>query len=160
MAVEHTHADFERLSWHDCHIWGLTLEAGDPDAGDWTSDLVLDLDFIVEWICGVDGGVAFRVAPATLTFHGVTDLAVAVTWEASGHQAALHPLSIDRIDRARTEKQKVFLDRPYYRWGIHLNWPDGGVIEFGAYGFTQRLRAEPALGSRQHLTRHERPSHG
>lgn len=48
----HTDADFERLSWHDCHMWGVELRPGDPDEGDWTSDLALDIDFIVEWICG------------------------------------------------------------------------------------------------------------
>ena len=48
----YTEADFDCLSWHDCHIWGIELRAGDPDDGDWTSDLVLDIDFIVEWICG------------------------------------------------------------------------------------------------------------
>ena len=69
----YTEADFDRLSWHDCHIWGIELRAGDPDDGDWTSDLVLDIDFIVEWICGTGGGGQFRVAPATLVFHGVTD---------------------------------------------------------------------------------------
>jgi hypothetical protein len=160
MPAVQTHADFERLSWHDCHIWGLVLEAGDSDAADWTSDLALDVDFIVEWICGAGERPAFRVAPATLTFHGVTDLEVAVNWGAGGHQTALHPMSIDRIDRERIQDQRVFLDRPYYRWRIHLNWPQAGSIAFGAYGFTQRLRAEPTLGPRQHLTRHERPSHG
>ena len=58
----YTEADFDRLSWHDCHIWGIELRAGDPDDGDWTSDLVLDIDFIVEWICGAGGGGQFRVA--------------------------------------------------------------------------------------------------
>jgi hypothetical protein len=30
-------ADLDRLCWHDCHIWGIELRAGDPDDGDWTS---------------------------------------------------------------------------------------------------------------------------
>ena len=70
-AMIYTEADFDRLSWHDCHIWGIELRAGDADDGDWTSDLVLDS--IMEWICGTGGGGQFRVAPATLVFHGVTD---------------------------------------------------------------------------------------
>jgi hypothetical protein len=61
-----TEADFDQLSWHDCHIWGVELRAGDADEGDWTSDLALDIDFIVEWLCGVAGGAQFRVAPAAL----------------------------------------------------------------------------------------------
>ena len=35
-----TEADFERLSWHDNHIYGLHLALGDPDRDDWRSDLV------------------------------------------------------------------------------------------------------------------------
>ncbi len=49
MTMVYTESGFDQLSWHDCHIWGLELRAGDPDEGDWTSDLVLHIDFIVEW---------------------------------------------------------------------------------------------------------------
>ena len=28
-----TEAEFERLSWHDCHIWAVDLQAGDQDKG-------------------------------------------------------------------------------------------------------------------------------
>jgi hypothetical protein len=51
--MTYTDADFDRLSWHDCHIWAVELHAGNPDDKDWTSDLVLDIDFIVDWICAV-----------------------------------------------------------------------------------------------------------
>jgi len=151
-----TEADFDRLSWHDCYVWGLTFGAGDPDTGDWTSDFIVDLDFIVEWICGVDAAFQFRVAPATLTFHGVTDLRIGVEWGDGALQAAIHPMSIDRIERERVAHQKVFLDRPYYRWRIVANWPTGGELAFGAVGFTQQLRAEPVVSAHQHLSRHER----
>ena len=151
-----TDADFDDVSWHDCHVWGVSVGAGDPDTSDWTSDLALDLDFIVEWICGVNQTFQFRVAPATLVFHGVTDPRIGVSWGEGGLQAAIHPISIDRIVREPLEQQKVFHDRPYYRWTIRSNWPAGGEITFGATGFTQRLRSEPVLSPRQHLSRHER----
>lgn len=151
-----TEADFERLSWHDCHIWGIALHAGDPEDGDWTSDLALDIDFIVEWICGVAGGGQFRVAPASLVFHGVTDPRIDIDWGQSGHQAAVHPISIDRVERELVRNQKVYLDRPYYRWTLRLNWPMGSEITFGAFGFTQTLRAEPVLTERQCLSFEER----
>jgi hypothetical protein len=35
-----TEADFEQLSWHDCHIWGMEFQTGDPDEDDWTSDVI------------------------------------------------------------------------------------------------------------------------
>jgi hypothetical protein len=151
-----TDSDFDGLSWHDCHLWGLSIGAGDPDRGDWTSDLIIDLDFIVEWVCGVDKTFQFRVAPATLTFHGVTDLRIGVECGDSALQAAIHPMSIDRIAREQVEHQKVFLDRRYYRWRILFNWPAGGEIAFGAVGFTQRLRAAPLISPRQQLSRHQR----
>jgi hypothetical protein len=143
--------DFERLSWHDCPIRGIELRVGDPDAGDWTSDLALDIDYIAEWLCPVGGGGQFRVAPATLVFHGVTDLRIAIDWGDTGHQVALHDATIDRIERERVAAQKVYLDRPYYRWRIALNWPRGGELRFGAVGLTQTLRAEPVLTDRQRL---------
>lgn len=141
-----TEADFKRLSWHDCHIWAVEIHAGDPDEGDFTSDLALDIDFIVEWICGVGGRPGrFRVAPANLVFHGVTDPRIDVDWGRSNHQVSVHPLSIGCIEREPIANQRVFLDRPYYEWKLRLNWPEGGEIVFGAVGFTQTLRAEPVL---------------
>jgi hypothetical protein len=113
VAITHTEADFERLSWHDCHLWRLDVGAGDPDEGDWTSDLLLGIDFIVEWLCGVGGRAQFRIAPATLVFHGVTDPRIAIDWGDSGSRTAIHPVSIDRIERVPVTGQKVYLDRPY-----------------------------------------------
>ena len=42
--MQYTDSEFDRIAWHDCHIWGLALRAGDPEHDDWTSDLVLDID--------------------------------------------------------------------------------------------------------------------
>ena len=156
ISMPNTEADFERLSWHDCHIWGLEFRVGEPDEGDWTSDLVLDIDVITEWLCGVVGSAHFRVAPATLAFHGVTAPRISIDWGQSGFQVALHGVSIDSIERERVSDQKVFLDRPYYRWRILLNWPKAGEIAFGAVGFTQTLLAEPVLTDKQHLSLRER----
>ena len=138
MPITYTEAVFERLSWHDCHTHAREFRVGDVDADDWTRNLVLDIDFIVEWLCGVDSRAQFRVAPATLTFHGVTDLKINIDWVKSGFQNALHEVSIGGIHRQVIQDQKVFLDRPYYEWRIHLNWP-AGQIRFGAAGFTQKL---------------------
>ena len=151
-----TEADFDRLFWHDCHIRAVEFRVGDPDQGEWTSDLVLDIDFILERISDGQGGGRFRVAPATLVFHGVTDPKVDIDWGDSGFQQALHTVSIDRIEREEIRNQKVYLDRPYYKWKIHLNWPDGGGISFGAVGFSQTLSAEPVLTENDHLSLAER----
>jgi hypothetical protein len=152
----HTDREFELLSWHDCHIWGLEFRVGDSDLEDWTSDLVVRIDFIIDWICGVGGSCLFRVAPAELVFHGVTDPLVSVAWADTGLQVAMSLPSIGQIERDRVQDQKVFLDRPYYRWRISLIGPEGGEIAFGATGFTQTLLGESLLTNKQHLTRIER----
>ncbi len=154
--MTHTDADFDRLSWHDCHIWGIELRAGDPEQDDWTSDLALDIDFIVEWICGVGGKAQFRVAPATLVFHGVTDPRIAIDWGRSGYRQIVHPVSIGEIGREPIEGQQGQAGRPCYRWRIGLNWPGDGEITFGAEGFTQTLRGEPVLTAKQSLSLEER----
>jgi hypothetical protein len=156
-----TEAQFDELSWHDCHLWGVELRAGSGAEGDWTSDLALDIDFIVEWLPHQDVGVQFRVAPAALVFHGVTDLSIQIVWKPSGFQVSLHPVSIARIERQLIANQKVYLDRPYYRFRIVSNWPDGGEITFGAVGFTQTLTGQSVVSSEQSLTRGSRgPSFG
>ena len=156
METRYTEADFDRLSWHDCTVWRFELRAGDPDRGEWVAELALDLDFIAEWICGAGGGAQFRVVPAQLVFYGVTDLKIGIDWGDSGFRCALHEVSIDRIERERVADQQVYLDRPYYRWSIRLNWPQGGEITFGAAGFTQTLSGEGVLTDRQQLSLEER----
>ena len=160
MAQPASSLDFATLSWHDNALYGLRLDVGDPARGDWRSELVLDIDHIVEWLCGVDRQIRFRVVPATLTFHDVTDLQIAIDCGDSGGQVSLSPLSIDRIDRERLREQKICFDRPYYRWRIALNAPQGGAIIFGASGFTQTLRAEPVLLDQQQLPPADRTKAG
>jgi hypothetical protein len=138
-------------SWHDNSVYGFQLVLGDHERGDWRSELMLDIDHIVEWVCAPGGRPRFRIAPATLVFHDVTDLQIAIDCGDTSGQVALHALSIDRVARARIRDQKVCFDRPYYRWRIELNWPKGGSIVFAASGFTQTLRAEPVLQDEQQL---------
>ena len=89
----------DATSWHDNLVYALLFNAGDVAKGDWRSELVLDIDHIVEWICGTDGGARFRVAPAALTFHDVTDLRVSLDFGGSGHRQLLNELSIAAISQ-------------------------------------------------------------
>ena len=152
----YTDADFDEMSWHDCYVWGVELRCGDATEGDWTADLALDIDYIADWVIEEGGGTKFRVAPATLVFHGVTDPKLDVDWGDTGFQVSIHPMSISNVSRERVLDQKIFLDRPYYSWRIELNWPRDGKIAFGAVGFTQTLRAEPVLQDGQSLSLRQR----
>ncbi len=138
--TENDSSDHER-SWHDNLIYGLHLAAPDPDAGLWRSDLILDIDHIVEWICGTDGGAQFCVAPATLIFHDVTDLRMAFDFGGSNHRQTLNELSIADIT---TQPAPAAIGAgDYFHWRIALNSPQGGEIAFGASGYTLTLRADP-----------------
>ena len=149
-----TEADFDGLSWHDDPIYGFSI---DNDINLWKSDLVFDIDFIVEWLCGVGSRTQFKIAAATLTFHHVTDLKIGVDWGDSGQQVVVAEMTLDRIARQRVEKQLICLDRPYYRWALRLNSPrPGGEIRFGASGFTQILRQDPVVCDEQKLKPAER----
>ncbi len=156
MKPTHTESDFDELSWHDNSIHGVEFRIGDHDIEDWTSDLVFDIDFIVEWVCGVDRHPKFKVAPATLSFHDVTDLNMNVKSLDNGFQVSIRNFSIDKIERERIKNQKICLDRPYYRWRILLCDPPDGEISFGASGFTQQLRRAPILSDAQTLPHHKR----
>jgi hypothetical protein len=150
-----THADFDALSFHDDSLYGLALRGPDVERGDWTSDLVLDIDHIVEWLREGDR-FRFRVAPATLVFHGVTDLRVAFDQATGAFQIAPMPPPIHAIERERIAEQKVHLDRPYYAWRIPFNAPARGEIGFGAWGFTLTLRGEPLLVDAMQLSPSQR----
>ncbi len=136
-------ADFDALSWHDCHIWAIAFQPGNPNHGDWTSDLAFDIDFICQWQCD-DGACRFRVAPAMLIFHDVSDARIAIVWDRTSYA---HELSIAEIVREPLARDETGLaqDKPSYRWIIKLNWPENGEISFIASGFTQTLSAKPAL---------------
>jgi hypothetical protein len=153
-------------SWHDNLIYAIEIRAPDPENGDWRSDLVLDIDHIVEWICDADGRVKFRVAPATLVFHDVTDLKIQLDMGAASFgmadatPLALNELSIDVISKTRAPHPGQMPSLPYHQWRIALNLPRNGELSFGASGYTQTLRAEPLLLDEQRLAPRDRPPFG
>ncbi len=153
--MTYTEADFEQLSWHDCHLWGLAFRAG--DANDLLSELALDIDFITEWLSGTDAKPCrFRVAPATLLFQEVTDLRVGLDWGSSGLPVALSPACIEAVARELIPDRIVYPGRPYYRWQIRFTWPTGAEMLFNAVGFTLTFQAEPVLSDTQYLLHRQR----
>jgi len=149
--MTHVSAPASELSWHDNLIYGIHLQSADPDRGIWRSDLVLDIDHIVEWICGEDRQVRFLVAPATLVFNDVTDLRIDVDFGSIGPRMNINELSIAQIVREPVERPAAAGAPPHYAWRIELNLPQGSEIAFGASGYTQTLRSEPQLIDQQSL---------
>ena len=157
MPTTYTDAQFDQLSWHDCSIWGLALENGGGEPAFEPADLALDIDFIVEWLCAAGSPARFRVAPAALVFHNVTDLRIEVRTTHSGdYRMAVSPLPILRIERQPIERPDGYPGPPSYAWTVVLGTPTPGEIHFGASGFTQELRGEPILTEEQSLTIAER----
>ena len=132
MKTEWTESDLERMSWHDNHVHGLQIEGGEHGAG----LLILDIDYILEWLPGMFGRCSFRIAPATLTFRDVFNLKIDVDW--ANVTAGMTPFSISQIYRRDDD------------WTIDINWPSG-AITFRGSGFHQTLRAEPIVTTRQLL---------
>lgn len=139
-----TDADFESLTWHDCTIHSMGLEQD----GEYQSDLLLDLDFLLDWLLTSAGKFQFRIAPALLRFQNVDRLAIHTLLSFK------QPMQIQEITRSRRE------DPGYanYHWTIELQGYPGreNRIEFDATGFSQELTAKPAVTNRQVLRLAER----
>jgi hypothetical protein len=132
-----TEADYP-ISWHDNHVHGFVVRAG-PDGT--TGELLLDLDFITEWLCSTSGAVELRVAPATLCFREVSDLRITLDYALP--EAAIVPFSIGELSR------EVFTFPNGYSsfsWLIAVNWP-AGTITFISPGFHQGLRGPARLSA-------------
>ena len=148
MSHKWTTADFEELSWHDCHVHGFRLAQTNDERG--TAELEFDIDFIVEWLCQADNAFRFRIAPATLTFHDVFGLRVALDY--ASPTAGMTPFSIDGINR---EPLSYATGYTSFRWRLPVSWP-AGEIAFDSPGFTQVLRKEPVVHEGQCLTASQR----
>ncbi len=138
--------NFEELSWHDNHVHGISIRGDEHGCG----DLILDIDFILQWLCATDGTWRFLVAPATLTFHRMSNLRVALDYATP--TAGIGPFSIEGLERSVHTYPNGLQT---FRWRIKVNWPEG-ELAFLASGFTQHLRREPIETSGQFLSSEER----
>ena len=149
----YTHRDFDALSFHDCLIYAIRFDVGDPNPvegeASWRSRLILDIDYIAAWVCDPkDGGAGdaarFQVAPATLTFHDVGGLGMNFDYAKSGYVGNIAELSIHALTRAPHTDPSRHKDAPaLYDWVITLNLPSDGRIEFTATGFDLIFNAAP-----------------
>ncbi|MDZ7812207.1 MAG: hypothetical protein U5L74_03425 [Ideonella sp.] len=143
---------FEDYCWHDNAIHGFRMVQG---ADGCTGDLVLDIDHIVEWLSPQDNATAyhFRVAPALLTFHEVSDLVVSIDYGA--HSLAFQPMAIHDIQREEVTYPNGYTS---FAWTIELNIPMAGHMTFQASGFTQTVNSESVISRMQSLSPSQRVS--
>lgn len=140
-----TQIDFDEMSWHDNHVHGFSLVEGEHGSG----TVTFDLDYILEWIKRDSGDIAFRIAPAELTFHEVTHLVVNLDYNKPA--AALAPFSLESIVKIDEQRERYTASV----WRLNLNWPSGH-ISFEANGFVQTLKGNPVIKDQQVLREEER----
>lgn len=82
------------MPWHNKDVHAIQVEGcGDHRTG----TLILDLDYIAEWLPTVNGALSSRLAPATLTFVNVFALKIDLDWVGAG----MTPFSIGGIGREK-----------------------------------------------------------
>ena len=137
------------MCWHDAHVHALRFEGGEQGEG----ALVLDIDYILGWHCEKPQ-FSFRVAPATLRFHGISNLRV--TLDYATPTAGMCPFSLAGITREAHVYPNGFQS---FRWLLTVNWPDG-EISFQSPGFTQDLAGPEVTTTSQWLSPAERSGAG
>ena len=104
------------MSWHDNHVHAFGITQEEHGQG----SLILDLDYIIEWVPHSDG-CKFLILPATLCFMHVTSLRI--TLDYASPSTALGPFSIHAIEH-RSEKRERYVAQI---WTILVNWPEGEI---------------------------------
>ena len=130
-----TESDFEIMGWHDCMIYGFAFLTNPENS---QSDLLLDIDYIFEWIKPKPPAENFNffVAPCTLIFHEMTNLTIDI------ETGRLIPIEIEISDLHIKEKLQLTDDYSTISWNIETH---RGDINFEATGFTQYVRKLPLL---------------
>lgn len=139
-----TNENFEKMSWHDCHVHGMRFEQGEHGAG----EIDLDLDYILEWRKDKDRFL-FLLVPARLRFHGVFAPRVTLDW--TSPTAGFGPFSISGVERRSEQRERYIATL----WRLPINWPSG-CIEFESTGFTQLAWGREVLSPSQSLLASER----
>jgi hypothetical protein len=113
-----TDADFEQMSWNDCMIYKMRV----------SGDLVLDIDYILQWNQPDVEGLPFTfwIAPATLVFKQVQNLILEID------TTFTEAYEIEDIEKRVTETGIT--------WTIITQ---RGYIEFTSEGYEQFIRQEP-----------------
>jgi hypothetical protein len=135
-----TDADFVYMGWHDAALHAVAAEPAPPYAG----RLMLDLDYIIEWVKPTppQTAYAFWLCPATLVFDKAADLVHDLRLVGHAFEA-----SIDRVERSEPDEHGV---REWSILGHEF------TITVRATGFTQYLRQSPIRANAQRLTVSER----
>lgn len=144
--------EFDNYQFHDNVIRGIIF----PGQGENTSTVLsFDIDYILDWIsCSSESDESlFSVTRATLSFSGVTDLNLNISWRDSNFTTSEVGICIISIER---EKVITSLGYPeYYKWKI-VTQDDNYTITFGASDISLKLIGNSYIVNRQYLLDDER----
>lgn len=130
-------ADFQQMVWHDVRVHAFSFVPN-------SFELLLDIDYIFEWISHAAGETyfKFRIAPATLVFENVYEIRMELDDT---------DFELDYIDREapRTPKNAEYINRET-EWQWHLEAQRGGM-SFRSIGYKQYIRKNPVLSKLQTL---------
>ena len=141
--------DFDSMGWHDVRVHAFRLEEGENGCG----TLVLDIDYILEWF-ETRPYFRFRVAPATLRFHEVTDFRLSLDFPSLS--AGFGPFSLAGITREEFTFPNGYHS---YKWRLDINWPVG-ELTFTSPQFVQEIAGPEVTSERQSLLPSERSRAG
>ena len=131
-----TEADFEQMSWHDCHIHAFSFNDN--------FELLLDIDYIFEWVSPKKGSKYYKfwIAPCTLVFENVYNIELE-----SEHKLPI----IDYIERSNAQRPK---NAEYIGKDLEYDWDIvmiSGEMTFKSIGFKQYVRLFPIFIGTQQL---------
>ena len=126
------HLDFEKMSWHDCPIYGIHF----------ADDVAIDIDYIFKWVLNDQGNqYKFWISPATLIFEKAHDLKIDIDLP-----------FVNGFDIAEIHQEKI--DESLYKY--HIETHQDGYIELISSGYKQLIRKKPIPKESQCLTGKER----
>ncbi len=128
-------AEFDKLGFHDCHVYGLRWDSS-------TYALILDLDYIVQWI-EEDANFEFLVAPAEIRFDYASEVKLSLDWSNLPMECQIQDIH-RRDSKTNPNGSECFL------WEIEFSTPSGS-IELWATDFELRLLAEAERSEMQRL---------
>jgi hypothetical protein len=129
-------SDYDRMGWHDCAFHAMAFEP----ALDYPGTLLVDLDYIIEWVQPVqpDSSFSFWVCPATLVFDDAWGLEGDIDLR---YDQSFQP-SFDSIVRDGPD------NRGFFAWTLEGH---DFTILVHSRGFTQYLRHPPIHSPTQRL---------
>ncbi|MCI5123309.1 MAG: hypothetical protein D3925_02230 [Candidatus Electrothrix sp. AR5] len=154
--------NFEDLSFHDNYVYGFFVRKKE-----FGEDLIIDIDFISEWICHKDKPFSFKIVPANLIFFDLVDFEINLSWGKSLSQpdpkfAITHMPSGELIlngIKKETFKDPIYNNEKhkFHKYIFDFITPEKGILNLGATKVRLIGRKGPVESTKQHLDWSMRP---